>query len=73
MVLVWGKPQVSCGRGGGCGRGCGGKFPISEYKNLWVHVFLSHLVETLFVGLLNAKEEAWIERGSSDSDLQMLG
>ncbi len=38
------------------------KFPISEYTNLWVQVFLSHLVETLFVGLLDARVEAWNDR-----------
>ena len=48
------------------GRGCGGKFPISEYKNLWVRVFLSHLVETLFVGLIYARVEAWSEREAID-------
>ncbi len=48
------------------------KFPISEYTNLWVHVFLSHWVETLFVGLLNAKEEAWIERETIVSSLHTL-
>ena len=46
-VVIWDKPQVSCG-----GVGVGGvvgvvdKFPISEYTNLWVHVFLSQLEET---------------------------
>jgi hypothetical protein len=44
-VVIWGKPQVSCGGVGGV-VGVVDKFPISEYTNLWVHVFLSQLEET---------------------------